>query len=157
MKNIRPDDSVTTLPSTLLPKALVGLTSERLGFLTGLAALLFTGLMFVELGIGRPQVFGPFSVPEFDVQRVPTEQGIYIITSQDKTLYVGEAKSLRARLKKHLDHSDNKFLARYLWESGSVQTMIEYHVLPAGTRTDVRRAMELELIRSRRAEFNVRR
>lgn len=110
--------------------------------------------------IGRAvptQVFGPYAVREFNVQRVPADQGIYIISSLDKTLYVGEAKNLRTRLKKHLDHSDNKFLARYLWESGPGEILIEYHVLPAGTRTDVRKAVELELIRSRRAEFNIRR
>lgn len=110
--------------------------------------------------IGRAvptQVFGPYAVAEFDLQRVPTEQGVYIISSLEKTLYVGEAKNLQTRLKKHLDHSDNKFLARYLWESGSEQILIEYRVLPAGTRTDVRKAVEIELIRSRRAEFNVQR
>ena len=72
-------------------------------------------------------------------------------------LYVGEAQNLRNRIKKHLDHSDNKLLARYIWAFGSDDLFIEYHVLPEHLRTDVRKAMELELIRSRRAEFNVQR
>jgi site-specific DNA-methyltransferase (adenine-specific) len=104
-----------------------------------------------------PKVFGPIAVPELDLSAVPGEQGVYVLTSRDKVLYVGEAQNLRARLKKHLDHSDNKLLARYIWQCGHNELMIEYHVLPKGTRTDVRKAIELELIRSRRAEFNVQR
>jgi len=88
---------------------------------------------------------------------VPDEQGLYILTNRDRALYIGEARSLRARLKKHLDHSDNKLLAHYLWEFGAADVFLQYHVLPCGTRTDIRKAMELELIRSRRSEFNVRR
>ena len=75
--------------------------------------------------------------------------------SHDRVLYVSEAKNLRTRLSKHLDHSDNKYLARYIWEMGKRDLFIEYHILSENTRTDVRKAMELELIRSRRAEFNV--
>jgi len=102
-------------------------------------------------------VFGPAPVAKIHVSQIPNEQGIYILSSHDKVLYVGESTSLRARIKKHLDHSDNKFLAQYIWEFGKASLMLEYHVLPVGTRTDVRKAMELELIRSRRAEFNKQR
>ena len=102
-------------------------------------------------------VVGPMSVAELDQSSVPMQQGLYILSNHESVLYVGEATSLRARIKKHLDHSDNKFLARYIWEFGETDLLIEYHVLPDNTRTDVRRALELELIRSRRAELNVRR
>jgi site-specific DNA-methyltransferase (adenine-specific) len=103
------------------------------------------------------EVFGPIATAELDIARVPNQQGLYILATREKVLYVGEARNLRARLKKHLDHSDNKFLARYIWEFGGGDLFVECHVLPEGTRTDVRKAMELELIRSRQAEFNVRR
>ena len=110
--------------------------------------------------IGRAvptKVFAPMAAAELDLTEVPNQQGIYLLANREKVLYIGEAKNLRMRLKKHLDHSDNKFLARYLWEFGKADLLIEYHVLPPNTRTDVRKAMELELIRSRRAEFNVQR
>jgi len=110
--------------------------------------------------IGRAvpsQVFGPIAVAELDRSLVPGQQGLYVLTARDKVLYVGEALNLRARLKKHLDHSDNKLLARYIWEFGEAELLVEYHVLPESTRTDVRKALEVELIRSRRAEFNVHR
>ncbi len=105
----------------------------------------------------RTQVFGPLSLSALRLDEIPLEQGLYVFTNREKVLYIGEAQNLRFRLKKHIEHSDNKFLARYLWEFGMADLLLEYHVLPRNTRTDVRKAMELELIRSRRAEFNVRR
>lgn len=103
------------------------------------------------------QVVGPVPAAEVDISHVPNEQGLYIFTTRERVLYVGEAQNLRARLRKHLEHSDNKFLARHIWECGMADLLLEYHVLPRDTRTDVRKAMELELIRSRRADFNVQR
>jgi site-specific DNA-methyltransferase (adenine-specific) len=103
------------------------------------------------------QVVGPVVAAEVDISLVPNEQGLYIFTTRESVLYIGEAKNLRARLRKHLEHSDNKFLARHIWECGMADLLVEYHVLPPDTRTDVRKAMELELIRSRRADFNVQR
>jgi len=103
------------------------------------------------------KVIGPILIRNLAPSELPAEQGLYLLLNHEKVLYIGEAQNLRARFKKHLDHSDNKLLARYIWEFGQGDLLIEYHVLPEGTRTDVRKAMELELIRSRRAEFNVRR
>lgn len=103
------------------------------------------------------EVIGPALVAPLDVSAIPKQQGIYVLSTREKVLYVGEAKSLQNRIKRHLDHSDNKQLARYIWAFGRDDLFIEYHVLPEHTRTDVRKAMELELIRSRRAEFNVQR
>jgi len=103
------------------------------------------------------RVVGPIEVAGLNPLELPSEQGLYFLTARDKVLYVGEAQNLRLRLKKHLDHSDNKRLAQYIWEFGKDDLFLEYHVLPASTSTRVRKAMELELIRSRKADFNVQR
>jgi hypothetical protein len=103
------------------------------------------------------EVVGPIAVSDLSLDSVRAQQGLYLFSNREKMLYIGEAQNLRARLRKHLDHSDNKFLARYIWEFGKDDLLLEYHVLPEGTRTDVRKALETELIRSRRAELNVRR
>ncbi len=100
---------------------------------------------------------GPIAASTIDISKIPTQQGVYILNTREKVLYIGEALSLRARLRKHLEHSDNKLLARHIWECGKADLLVEYHVLPPDTRTDVRRAMEQELIRSRRPVFNIRR
>lgn len=110
--------------------------------------------------IGRivpTSVFGPVSAAEIDPAEIPAKQGVYLIFGREKLLYIGEAESLRTRLKKHLDHSDNKQLARHLWKFGISELFLEYHVLPAGTPTRHRKAYELEMIRSRNPEFNVQR
>lgn len=103
------------------------------------------------------EIIGPIPAHDIVQDTLPSQQGLYHFYSHEKSLYIGEASSLKARLKKHLDHSDNKQLARYLWEFGDADVMIEIQVLPTNTRAGVRKAMELELIRSRNPEFNVRR
>lgn len=102
-------------------------------------------------------VFGPIAAREIEYSHLPREQGLYMLLSRGRVLYVGEALDLRARLTKHFEHSDNKHLAHYLWEFGTDDVFVEYHLLPPDTRAEVRRAMELELIRSRNSEFNIRR
>jgi len=88
---------------------------------------------------------------------LPMSQGLYLFIAADQLLYVGETENLRKRLKKHLDHSDNKGLARWIWEFGIEKLHLEMQMLEDGTESRVRRALELELIRSRRPIFNVKR
>jgi site-specific DNA-methyltransferase (adenine-specific) len=96
-------------------------------------------------------------VTELDVGTISSTQGLYVFYDPEsrQTLYVGEATNLRKRLEKHLDHSDNKNLARWLWEHGFEKVYLELHLLPQATATRVRRALEAELIASRRPVFNV--
>lgn len=91
-----------------------------------------------------------------DVAKIPAEQGLYLFYSATGALYVGEATNLRKRIAKHLDHSDNKGLARWLWEHGVVGAHLEVRTLPKATVTRVRRALEVELIQSRHPLFNIK-
>jgi hypothetical protein len=90
-----------------------------------------------------------------NLKMIPAEQGLYVFFTRDTCLYVGEAESLRNRLGKHLDHSDNKGLARWIWESGTAELFLELQILDTSTTQKVRRALECELIRGRRPEFNI--
>lgn len=97
-----------------------------------------------------------FPVAGMDISRVPREQGIYFFYYKDEgLLYLGEAKNLWDRIRKHLDHSDRKELARWLWEHGVDNLYLEIHVLPAATAAAARKAVELEFIRSRKPRFNI--
>ena len=89
--------------------------------------------------------------------QLPASQGVYLFFDADQLLYVGETENLRKRLTKHLEHSDNKGLARWIWEYGTTHLNLEIQVLDDKTETRVRRALELELIRSRNPVFNVKR
>jgi site-specific DNA-methyltransferase (adenine-specific) len=97
------------------------------------------------------------SVVGIQVSAVPNEQGLYVIFSQDTCLYVGEAENLRNRIGKHLDHSDNKGLARWMWDQGTSGLFLELQILDPNTSQKVRRALERELIRGRKPVFNVMR
>jgi hypothetical protein len=96
-------------------------------------------------------------VSDLDLLTIPQSQGLYILFDSHTALYVGETKNLRRRLSKHLEHSDNKGLAQWLWEHGSDGLHVEIHILAKDTRTKARKALEADLIDSRRPVFNCQR
>jgi hypothetical protein len=104
-----------------------------------------------------PDTVQVFRLDDLDVRCIPVEQGIYIFFSGAETLYVGEGENLRLRIKKHLDHSDIKAVARHFWDHGTAGLNLEIRVLPKSTTTRIRQALEAELINSRRAKFNIKR
>ncbi len=85
---------------------------------------------------------------------LPTAPGVYVFYTNNTTLYVGESGNLKRRVMKHLEHSDNKHLARWFWDQGQENIILELHVLPENSTVVQRRALEAELITSRRAVFN---
>lgn len=93
-----------------------------------------------------------------DPQRIPMSPGIYIFRDHSGYLYIGESENVRARVGQHLDHSDRKSLAHYLWHEGLDGVEVELHVFARDSnarRKEMRRAYESELIASRRPRFNV--
>jgi hypothetical protein len=107
--------------------------------------------------VAPPISVAAYSVKDIDLKLVPNQQGIYIFFTASQVLYVGEAENLYNRLKKHLEHSDNKGLARWMWEHGTDDLRVETQLLATTTSTRVRRALETELIHSRSPLFNVAR
>lgn len=107
--------------------------------------------------IAPPEEVVNVPVSEIVVDELPATQGLYLFIAAEELLYVGESENLRKRLKKHLDHSDNKGLARWIWEYGTDNLHLEMQILKSDTETRVRKALELELIRSRNPIFNVKR
>jgi site-specific DNA-methyltransferase (adenine-specific) len=105
----------------------------------------------------RPELIANFAVASLAIAEIPARQGIYLFHTQTTPLYAGEAESLQVRIRKHLDHSDNKGLARWLWENVDEPLFLEIQVYPDDTETRVRKALELEVIRSRNPVFNVKR
>lgn len=97
-----------------------------------------------------------YRAKELVVNQLPIAQGVYLLFDGQRLLYVGEAKNIRHRIKKHLDHSDRKELARWLWENGPEELRLEIQVLEPETPTRIRKALEAELIRSRDPVFNVK-
>jgi hypothetical protein len=92
---------------------------------------------------------------DLKLDQIPVRSGLYLFLEPAQVLYIGECQNLRKRLAKHLDHSDNKGLAHWLWQRGVTDLHIEYHLLPVGITATVRKAMEAELIRSRKPLYNV--
>jgi hypothetical protein len=89
---------------------------------------------------------------------IPRLPGVYIFRDGTGYLYIGEAINLRGRIERHLDHSDRKALAHYLWENGIRGLSIEMHTFRKdsdGRKPGCRKAYEAELIRSRRPKFNI--
>jgi site-specific DNA-methyltransferase (adenine-specific) len=107
--------------------------------------------------VAPPKLVVSIPVHGLQVASLPSEQGLYLFFTATECLYVGEAESLRNRIAKHLDHSDSKGLARWLWDQGSAELFLELQVLDPSTTQKVRRALERELIRGRNPAFNISR
>ena len=107
--------------------------------------------------VARPSEVLQFKVDGLSLDSVPKSPGLYLFYSSQATLYVGEAENLQNRIRKHLDHSDNKDLARWLWEFGDASLHLELQVLEKSMTQKIRRALEVELIRSRLPVFNIKR
>jgi hypothetical protein len=93
-----------------------------------------------------------------DPDLIPRLPGVYIFSDSTGYLYIGEAESLRGRVDKHLDHSDRKAVARYLWEHGFRGLSVEMHAFRGdsdGRKASCRKAYEAELIRSRKPRLNI--
>jgi site-specific DNA-methyltransferase (adenine-specific) len=105
----------------------------------------------------RPVDVARYQVDQLSIDAIPPRQGLYLFYARSVALYAGETENLRNRIEKHLEHSDNKGLARWLWEHGAEELHLEIQVLPSETATRIRKALELELIRSRSPLFNVQR
>ena len=89
---------------------------------------------------------------------VPTNPGVYIFRDASGYLYIGESANLRTRVAKHLDQSDRKSVAHYLWKKGMENVTVELHAFDPESnarRKEMRRAYESELIRSRKPRFNI--
>lgn len=84
--------------------------------------------------------------------------GVYIFRDKTGYLYIGESSQLRTRVAKHLDHSDRKSLAHYLWKNGTKDITVEIHSFDPESQArlkSMRRAYESELIRSRKPRLNI--
>jgi predicted GIY-YIG superfamily endonuclease len=89
---------------------------------------------------------------------VVRKPGVYLFRDTSGYLYIGESVDLHLRIKKHLDHSDRKSLARYFWDKGLKDITIELHVFEPASDARLkshRRAYEATLINSRRPKFNI--
>ncbi len=89
---------------------------------------------------------------------VPRKPGVYIFRDKSGYLYIGESSNLHLRVKKHLDHSDRKSLARYFWDNGLRAVVIEVHIFDPKSNARFkahRRAYEASLIQSRHPRFNI--
>lgn len=104
----------------------------------------------------KPVLVKSFRIGVDDLKgQIPKQQGLYLFFSKSQSLYAGETENLLTRIEKHLDHSDNKGLARWLWDNEDEEIFLEIQTLPQDVSTRMRKAMESELIRSRTPLFNV--
>jgi hypothetical protein len=93
-----------------------------------------------------------------DLDMIPRLPGVYIFRDGTGYLYIGEADNLRGRVAKHLDHSDRKAVARYLWDNGIKGLSVELHAFRRdsdGQKAKCRKAYEADLIRSRKPRLNI--
>jgi len=107
---------------------------------------------------GREILVLPAQCVIYNPSSVPRKPGVYVFRDRSGYLYIGESADLYLRIRKHLQHSDRKSLARYFWDRGVKDTIIELHVFDPRSdarRKSHRRAYEASLIHTRRPRFNI--
>jgi hypothetical protein len=103
----------------------------------------------------RPEKISHELVVSLQIQNITRQSGLYVFFNSRNVLYVGESQNLRKRIGKHLEHSDNREFARWLWGEGIEDLRLEIQVLPEGTPSKIRKALERELIINRNPIFNI--
>jgi len=52
---------------------------------------------------------------DFDASKVPTKPGCYLmLDAKSKTIYIGKAKNLRARVRQYLNDADSRYAVKFL-------------------------------------------
>jgi len=87
----------------------------------------------------------------FDASRLPAAPGCYIMKdAKGKPIYVGKAKSLRARVRSYLNESDTRYTVRFLMRRvGSIDFFVTSNEKEA-------LLLENSLIKSHKPRYNVR-
>lgn len=86
-----------------------------------------------------------------DVARVPTDPGCYIMhDSNDKIVYVGKAKNLRARIRSYLSEQDTRYSVKFL-----MRRVKRIEFLVTATEKEAL-LLENSLIKQHRPRYNVR-
>ena len=63
----------------------------------------------------KPQASPEEFQATFDITAVPSNPGCYLMRdSKGAVIYVGKAKSLRARIRSYINESDNRYTVRFL-------------------------------------------
>jgi excinuclease ABC subunit C len=75
-----------------------------------------TGLEHVRIDWESAKKISPAEFSnQFEIQRVPTASGCYLMhDANDRIIYIGKAKNLRARLRSYLNESDTRYTVKFL-------------------------------------------
>lgn len=104
----------------------------------------------IELHTDSPDASPDDFVANFDIATVPTEPGCYIMEdTKGKPIYVGKAKSLRARIRSYINASDSRYSVKFL-----MRRVSRIQFLVTATEKEAL-LLENSLIKQHRPRYNV--
>ncbi len=104
----------------------------------------------IELHPDSPDASPDDFVANFDTSTVPTEPGCYIMEdAKGKPIYVGKAKSLRARIRSYINASDSRYSVKFL-----MRRVSRIQFLVTATEKEAL-LLENSLIKQHRPRYNV--
>ncbi|MBW1792200.1 MAG: toxin-antitoxin system HicB family antitoxin [Deltaproteobacteria bacterium] len=99
----------------------------------------------------------PFGkVTSLSMGKIPEISGIYLFSSEDRRIFIGQTDNLRHRMEKHLEVSHSRGLPDWLWDTKRYPFNIEFALFPSVTRS-LRQAMELSLVKKWQPLLNFQR
>jgi hypothetical protein len=82
----------------------------------------------------------------FRLEKVSEVGGLYLFSSKDERVYLGQTDNLRHRMERHMEVSASRGLPEWLWNTKKKPLQISVAELPGVTRSD-RQRMEVSLVK----------
>ena len=115
-----------------------------------------------RLGKNKEQVE---KIPEFEplgkveslrLSKIPKVGGLYLFSSEDDRVFLGQTDDLQHRIERHLEVSESRGLPDWLWNTKEKPLKISVGELPGITRS-VRQGIEVSLVKKWKPLLNLRR
>lgn len=96
------------------------------------------------------------NVSSLRLQKIPKGSGLYLFSSDDQRVFIGQTDDLRHRVEKHMDVSSSHGLPEWLWDTKKYPLRMGIASLP-GVKRSMRQTIELSLIKEWRPQLNFQR
>lgn len=108
-------------------------------------------------GVGKiPQLDSLGRAASFRLQKVSEVGGLYLFSSKDERVYLGQTDNLRHRFERHMEVSASRGLPDWLWDTKKKPLQISVAELPGVSRSD-RQKIEVSLVKQWQPLLNLTR
>lgn len=94
-----------------------------------------------------PELKGVGKATSLRLEKLPKVGGLYLFSSEDDRVYLGQTNNLQHRIQRHMEVSESRGLPDWLWNTKKKPLRISVAELPGVTRSE-RQRIEVMLVKS---------